>query len=106
MKVSDELLQQFVDDCAARHDAHCVHMNYVAEIFKRKFSSMVGPKFARIVREGPGERSVVCFVNMTTGDILKAGGWKAPAPNGVRGNLFTEDRGASCMSEYGTKYLR
>jgi len=42
---------------------------------------------------------------MINGDILKSGSWKAPAPNGVRGNIFTEDFGASSVNEYGAKYL-
>ena len=50
-------------------------------------------------------KSVHTFVNMETGDILKAGSWKAPAPNGVRGNIFTEDHGASVVNEHGAKYL-
>ena len=57
------------------------------------------------VQEGI-RRSVHSFVNMETGDILKAGSWKAPAVNGVRGNISADDRGASVVSHHGTKYLR
>ena len=46
------------------------------------------------------------FVNMDNGDILKSGGWKAPAPNGVRGNIFDTDLGASVVNEMGANYLR
>ena len=50
-------------------------------------------------------KSVHTFVNMETGDILKAGSWKAPAPNGVRGNISAEDHGASAVNEHGANYL-
>jgi len=70
-----------------------------------------GKKYARIVSDGRepdggGQRFVHSFVNMINGDILKAGGWKAPAPNAVRGNIFEDDFGAHCVNEHGTVYLK
>ena len=65
-----------------------------------------GKKYARVVHESSTQRSVHTFVNMINGDILKAGGWKAPAPNGVRGNIFANDFGASVVNEYGASYLK
>lgn len=53
-----------------------------------------GTKNAKIVRSeytDKGElitRSVHCFIDITTGDILKAASWKVPA-KGVRGNIYT-----------------
>ena len=64
-----------------------------------------GKKYARVVHESSTQRSVHTFVNMINGDILKAGGWKAPAPNGVRGNIFAEDFGAAAVNEYGASYI-
>ena len=64
-----------------------------------------GKKYARVVHENGVQRSVHTFVNMINGDILKSGGWKAPAPNGVRGNIFADDFGASVVNEYGASYL-
>ena len=64
--------------------------------------------YARVIHadaSGPS-RSVHTFVNMINGDILKAGGWKAPAPNGVRGNIFEDDFGASVVNNYGASYLK
>ena len=52
-----------------------------------------------------GQTTVHTFVNMENGDILK-GSWKAPVKNGVRGNIFADDIGASCVNEYGTVYLK
>ena len=52
-----------------------------------------------------GQTTVHTFVNMENGDILK-GSWKAPVKNGVRGNIFADDIGVSCVNEYGTVYLK
>ena len=65
-----------------------------------------GKKYARVVHQNNVQRSVHTFVNMINGDILKSGGWKAPAPNGVRGNIFENDFGASVVNEYGASYLK
>ena len=67
-----------------------------------------GTKYARIVMVDQlnGSRSVHTFVNMLNGDILKSGGWKAPAPNGVRGNIFADDLGADRVNEHGATYLQ
>lgn len=48
----------------------------------------LGKKFARFVINGNSTRSVLFFVEIETGNILKAAGWKAPA-KGVRGNIAT-----------------
>ena len=68
----------------------------------------VGSKYARVVKVDQlnGSRSVHTFVNMDNGDILKSGGWSAPAPNGVRGNIFDTDLGESVVNEMGANYLR
>ena len=67
-----------------------------------------GKKYARIVKNDQlnGGRSVHTFVNMFTGDILKSASWKAPAPRGVRGNIFAEDLGADRINEHGAIYLK
>jgi hypothetical protein len=58
---------------------------------KHTFSVEFGRKFARIVHTNWGQRSVHCFVDIKTGDILKSAGWSTPA-KGVRGNLANEKR--------------
>ena len=65
----------------------------------------IGRKSARDVKNNNTQRSVHTFVNLKNGDILKSGGWKAPAPNGVRGNIFADDFGANVVNEYGASYL-
>lgn len=46
------------------------------------------------------------FIDQSNGDILKAATWKAPAKNGVRGNIFSLDCGASVITHFGARYLK
>jgi hypothetical protein len=48
--------------------------------------------------------SVYCFINKSNGNVLKAATFKAPAPNGVRGNLFDADI-LNKVDTYGTCYV-
>ena len=59
--------------------------------------------YAKIIVRGDG---VHTFVDLRTGDILKAATYKNPAKNGVRGSIFAEDYGASVINEHGANYLR
>lgn len=52
-----------------------------------------------------GSRHVHTFIDKTNGDVLKAATFKAPAKNGVRGNLFNENI-KDVINHYGAKYLR
>lgn len=61
----------------------------------------LGRKYAKVFK---GD-SIHTFVNLTNGDILKAASYKAPAPNGVRGNIFDEDCGIHCVGPFGALYL-
>ena len=67
-----------------------------------------GKKYAKIVKVDQlnGSKSVHTFVNILNGDILKSASWAAPAPNGVRGNIFADDLGADRVNEHGANYLR
>lgn len=81
-----------------------------------KVEVKLGRRYAKIVKldrawdnnnepivQGRGG-SVHTFVDINNGDILKAASWAAPAPNGVRGNIFSEDYGASVVNEHGANY--
>lgn len=46
------------------------------------------------------------FIDFYNGDILKAASYKAPAKNGVRGNIWSDDLGESVIDHFGAKYLR
>jgi hypothetical protein len=61
-------------------------MNNVPE-----FGIEMGKRFARITKTSWKQKSVHCFVEITTGDIYKAAGWSAPA-KGIRGNINNEKK--------------
>ena len=71
----------------------------------------VGPKYARLVVVRHGEtvgHSVYCFIDMTTGDLLKSAGWKTPA-KGARGNIHVGDASNwfnGALTANGAAYLR
>jgi hypothetical protein len=72
-----------------------------------------GRRYVRVVktnRNADGSlaqygRSVFCFVDMTSGDVLEAASWKTPAKH-ARGNIFAEDKGIGGVSAIGGRYLR
>jgi hypothetical protein len=81
-----------------------------------KIEVKIGRRYAKVIKldrawddsgdpivQGRGG-SVHSFVDMGNGDILKAASWKAPAPNGVRGSIFSDDYGASVVNEHGANY--
>jgi len=59
-----------------------------------------GRKYARIVQG----TSVYCFVDVRSGDILKAESWKKPAKHS-RGSIFNQDA-LECCGPYGVAYLK
>ena len=60
----------------------------------------IGNKYAKMIAHDSG--SIFCFVDLATGDILKAASFAAPA-KGVRGNIAN---GAGDVDIYGARYLR
>ena len=65
-----------------------------------------GRKYLKIVVDNGTQKSVHCFVEAGTGNILKAASWKAPAKH-ARGNIWDDDGGRGSMSDHGfINYLR
>ncbi len=64
-----------------------------------------GKKNVKIVRTEYGSQggSVFCFVEIATGNVLKAASWQAPAKH-ARGSIYGE--GNEGVSAYGANYLR
>lgn len=63
-----------------------------------------GKRYARVVEtEGAVSRSVHSFVDISTGDILKAASYKAPA-KGARGSIYNLSAGG--FSNFGADYRR
>lgn len=80
-----------------------------AQGFSRTVTIEFGRKYAKLiscdVRGGvESAQSVYCFVDLGTGDILKAATWRAPAKH-ARGNVLRADRMQS-VTAYGANYLR
>ncbi len=87
-------IQNFVNEVQAKVDQ--AGRNLVISVMK-------GRKYTRIVENHAGNyRSVFCFVENATGNILKSASWATPA-KGVRGNIAN---GASQVSAYGAAYYR
>jgi hypothetical protein len=59
---------------------------------KLTFDFKGGMRYAKIIVTtdgGAGQRSVFGFVDMRSGDLLKAASWKGPTKNFARGNVHT-----------------
>jgi len=66
--------------------------------FAEGFSHSVGPKYIKVITRSDTQPSVHSFVVATDsdskfrkGDVLKPAGWKTPARNKARGNIFEGD---------------
>lgn len=71
-----------------------------------KLRADMGRKYAKIVtvKDG-GSTSVMGFIDLSNGDILKAADWYGPATH-VRGNIFDEHGGMKAVTVNGVVYLR
>lgn len=71
-----------------------------------------GKKYARILKqemeedgnERPNGRTLIGFLDLTNGDILKAASWKAPAKH-PRGNIFSQANGREAYQQGHVRYL-
>ena len=88
-----------------------MYINSYWEQMKYKFNAPTlsidwGRKNAKVVMDNNGQRSVHHFVELETGNILKAAGWSAPA-KGIRGNIATATFGPNGnVDVYGARYFR
>jgi hypothetical protein len=67
-----------------------------------------GRKYAKVWTHdynSPSSKSVFCFVDRKTGDILKAAGWSAPAKH-ARGSVLDPDNRLRNVGPFGPAYLR
>jgi len=71
---------------------------------RRALSFEKGRKYWRVVATQYGQRSAFCFLDSTTGDVLKPAGWAGPAQH-ARGSVFDADGGLTCVGPYGVAYL-
>jgi hypothetical protein len=93
-----ETLQEFVAFCQ-----DVVDTKGIQTPFKKTLVVEKGRKYHKIVCTDVSSRSVFGFVDVESGDILKAATWKAPA-KGARGNLYQPETWASAVTPYGMAY--
>lgn len=84
----DLRLNEFCNRLFDMHTASMVGTNIPD--YYAPFSIEKGKKYARIVKHAYGSRSVYCFVDLDTGDVLKAASWKSPA-KGKRASIWNDD---------------
>jgi hypothetical protein len=98
-------LASFVKGCDDILAAHHAAQGY--KFHRGVFETERGPKNVRVVLHdgGNGSRRVHCFVEIATGNVLKADGWKKPAKH-ARGNIFDANNGLGGMGPHGALYLR
>lgn len=102
MTVTTEQLNAFCAAVDVKVAAYYVTAGYTFEPEITRVE--MGKKYARIVQHKKGEKlgSAFCFVELSTGDIFKPAGYKAPAKH-ARGNIAN---GAADVGPYGPAYLR
>jgi hypothetical protein len=71
---------------------------------------LITPEYGRryirvwsVPERNPEDRSAYAFIDRTTGDVLKADGWKRPASNFPRGNILGRGDtsfGTRCLGPY------
>ena len=74
--------------------------------YTKKLSPVKGRRYIKVVEVSEsGGSSVFCFVDLKTGNVLKAASWSSPA-KGARGNIFDDHNGLGRMGPYGPAYNR
>lgn len=83
------------------------YVTHMQSLTDKVVSIIPGRKYVKVVFGGQYQRSVHSFVDVNTGDLLKAAGWKAPA-KGVRFNLVRDmDTVKAVADPYGSYlYIR
>ena len=94
-------IEKFVTECQKLIDKHAVEQQMM--LSKSTLSIEWGKKYAKIVASSLSQKSVYCFVDLSTGDVFKAASWSRPAKH-VRGNI--EGDVSSFMTPYGAAYLK
>jgi hypothetical protein len=56
-----------------------------------QLSIQYGKKYAKIVTDNHGQKSVFGFIDLANGNLMKAAGWNAPAKNFARGHITDAD---------------
>jgi hypothetical protein len=77
------------------------HTNQIEKIMENgvnnEFYLDSGRKYYKLIHKSGINQSVHCFIDKTTGDVLKSASWKSPA-KGVRYNLLDDNSRELCYS--------
>lgn len=86
--VTPERLHEFLERLTETYRDYCTSTQHPCPA--PSFVAQPGTKNIRIVCVERQYKSVYCFIEQATGNILKSAGWKAPA-KGARGSIWNED---------------
>lgn len=96
LDLTHEYIDALHDRCAEYYSSHYPSLEPPA------FGFEVGTRFIRIYQESRAQRHVHAFLDRTTGDVLKPGGWNGPQRTkkglAVRFNLADPASRALCFN--------
>jgi hypothetical protein len=98
-------LKRFVQGAQRIIDDHFRKENYHWEPERLSVEKWPRTNRVRVVATYRENRSVWCFINFKTGDVLTAAGWKRPAKHPT-GNIFDDSNGLRRVDENGPHYLK
>jgi len=101
----NETLKRFVQGAQRIIDDHFRQQNYHWEPERLSVERCPRSNRVRVVATDRDDRSVWCFIDLKTGDVLKPASWKRPAKH-ARGNIFDSANGLGRVNEHGPNYLR
>ncbi len=103
--------KQFADKSVESSFEHTHHMQKISELKDGEcpidFIIQTKRKYHRIVFiDGGGQKSVHAFIDINTGDVLKAASWNSPAKD-IRYNLLNDEQREWLYqnADYSTGYL-
>lgn len=90
-----QALENYVHELQEKHNEHPRYQSlnnssYAKNGQYNNFSFDKGRKFVAIWNT-KGQKGIHCFVEIATGNILKAATWRAPA-KGARGNIYNVEK--------------
>ena len=93
----DEVIENFVEKCRKIVKENTAPLDYDLEIGG-------GRKYTKIIMDTGNQKSVWCFIDRKTGDILKPANWNRPAKHS-RGNLYDDYGGMLNIHWTGPAYM-
>ncbi len=98
----DEALESFLTGVEKIIHHHAKVLGY-KDMESNKVIHESGIKYDKVFRKDATSKNIYCFIERSTGNILKPATFKVPA-KGARGNLFDETNGLKRMSTFGPEY--